>query len=60
MSAKLISPELRPVYDKVLAGQRVTDDEALQLYATHDLNGLGVIAQHRPGAKERQHRHLHP
>jgi len=44
MSAKLLSPELRPIYDKVLAGSRVTDDEALQLYATHDLNGLGCIA----------------
>ena len=44
MSAKLLSSELRPIYDKVLAGSRVTDDEALQLYATHDLNGLGCIA----------------
>jgi aminodeoxyfutalosine synthase len=44
MSAKLLSPELRPIYDKVLAGSRVTDDEALELYATHDLNGLGCIA----------------
>jgi aminodeoxyfutalosine synthase len=44
MSAKLLSPELRPIYDKVLAGTRITDDEALQLFATHDLNGLGIIA----------------
>ncbi len=44
MPAKLLSPELRPIYDKVLAGSRVTDDEALQLYASHDLNGLGCIA----------------
>jgi aminodeoxyfutalosine synthase len=44
MSAKLLSPELRPIYDKVLDGHRVTDDEALMLYATHDLNGLGAIA----------------
>jgi len=44
MSAKLLSADLRPVYDKVLAGSRVTDDEALQLYATCDLNGLGTIA----------------
>jgi len=44
MSAKLLSAELRPIYDNVLAGGRVTDDEALRLYATHDLNGLGVIA----------------
>jgi aminodeoxyfutalosine synthase len=44
MSAKLISAELRPIYDKVLAGGRVTDEEALGLYASKDLNGLGVIA----------------
>lgn len=44
LSAKLISPELRPIHDKVLAGTRITDDEALQLYSTHDLNGLGCIA----------------
>ena len=44
MSAKLLTAELRPIYDKVLAGGRVTDDEALGLYASKDLNGLGVIA----------------
>src|ERR1700756_4481715 len=44
MSAKLISAELRPIHDKVLAGGRVTDEETLQLYATHDLNALGAIA----------------
>jgi aminodeoxyfutalosine synthase len=44
MSAKLISPELRPIYDKVLAGSRVTDGEAIQLYGSKDLNGIGAIA----------------
>jgi aminodeoxyfutalosine synthase len=44
MSAKLLSPELRPIYDKVLAGERVTDDEAVRLYGSRDLNGLGTIA----------------
>jgi aminodeoxyfutalosine synthase len=44
MSAKLLSPELRPIYDKVLAGERVTDDEAMRLYGSRDLNGLGTIA----------------
>jgi aminodeoxyfutalosine synthase len=44
MSAKLLSPSLRPIYDKVFAGERVTDAEALQLYASHDLNGIGAIA----------------
>src|SRR5687768_10403571 len=44
MSAKLLSSALRPIYEHVLAGGRVTDDQALQLYASHDLNGLGAIA----------------
>jgi aminodeoxyfutalosine synthase len=44
MSAKLLSPALRPIYDQVLAGGRVSDDQALALYASRDLNGLGAIA----------------
>ena len=44
MSAKLLSPALRPIYDKVLAGERVADEEAVALYASNDLNGLGAIA----------------
>lgn len=44
MSAKLIPPELRPIHDKVFAGERVTGAEALQLYASNDLNALGSIA----------------
>ena len=44
MSAKLISHALRPIYDKVVAGERVTDAEAIALYASNDLNGLGTIA----------------
>lgn len=44
MSAKLIPTDLRPIYDRVVAGQRVTEAEALQLYASHDLNALGTIA----------------
>ena len=44
MSAKLLSPSLRPIYEKVFAGGRVTDEEALQLYASNDLNGIGAIA----------------
>jgi aminodeoxyfutalosine synthase len=44
MSAKLLSSSLRPIYEKVSVGGRVTDEEALQLYASHDLNGIGAIA----------------
>ena len=44
MTAKLISPELRPIFDRVAAGCRVTDAEAVQLYGSNDLNGIGAIA----------------
>ena len=44
MIAALLGRELRPIYDKVQAGGRVTDAEALTLYQSHDLNALGAIA----------------
>jgi aminodeoxyfutalosine synthase len=44
MTAKLLSPALRPIFEKVAAGARVTDQEAVQLYGSNDLNGLGAIA----------------
>ena len=44
MTVRLISPALRSVFEKVFAGERVTDQEAIQLYASSDLNGLGAIA----------------
>ncbi len=44
MNPALISKELRPIHDKVLNGERISDAEALRLYASHDLNGLGAIA----------------
>jgi len=44
LSAKLIPRDLRAIYDKVVAAERITDDEALQLYATRELNALGTIA----------------
>jgi aminodeoxyfutalosine synthase len=39
-----MSPELRPVYEKVLAGVRVSEEEALGLYRSQDLNGLAMVA----------------
>ncbi len=44
LAAKLIPPSLRPIFEKVSAGDRISDDDALALYATHELNALGVIA----------------
>ena len=37
---------LTDIAEKVFAAQRITDDEALRLYATKDLNALGYLANH--------------
>ena len=44
MIAKLLAPALRPILDRVVAGQRITDADAIQLYGSNDLNGIGAIA----------------
>ena len=36
--------ELRDLYDKVVAGERITEADALRLFETKDLNVLGAIA----------------
>jgi aminodeoxyfutalosine synthase len=42
--ARLRDPALRPVAEKVLAARRLEAGDALALYATSDLLGLGLIA----------------
>ncbi len=44
MNFSLIPSELHSIAGKVDAGSRITDAEALQLYATDDLNALGIMA----------------
>jgi aminodeoxyfutalosine synthase len=36
--------ELRDIYEKVVAGERISDADALRLFETRDLNALGAIA----------------
>jgi hypothetical protein len=36
--------DLRDIYDKVVAGERITEADALRLFETKDLNALGAIA----------------
>lgn len=36
--------ELRDLYDKVAAGERISESDALRLFETRDLNALGAIA----------------
>src|SRR5256886_15172332 len=44
MNYQLIPKELRPIAEKVEAQQRILEADALTLYGTNDLNGLGMIA----------------
>jgi len=44
VNSRLLAPELRPIYDKVLAGERISDEDGLSLYASRDINGIGSIA----------------
>src|SRR6201993_200285 len=44
MNYQLIPKELRPIAEKVEARQRISEDDALTLYRTNDLNALGMIA----------------
>src|SRR5215468_5888863 len=44
MNYSLISKELRPIAEKVEAGQRISEPEALTLFYSTDLNALGMIA----------------
>ena len=44
MNVRLLAPELRPIADKVRSGVRISDADALALYASRDLNGIGQIA----------------
>jgi aminodeoxyfutalosine synthase len=44
-------PRLRPVAEKVAAGERLTRDDLLTLYATHDLVAVGALADAATRAK---------
>jgi aminodeoxyfutalosine synthase len=44
MIAARLSQELRPIYRKVLDGERLSDADALVLYGSNDLNALGAMA----------------
>lgn len=44
MNRALISEPLLPIYDKVAAGERISDADALALYASPHINQIGAIA----------------
>src|ERR1700748_3162119 len=44
---KILAEEgLTDIAEKVFSAQRITDEEALRLYAVKDLNALGYLANH--------------
>jgi aminodeoxyfutalosine synthase len=43
-STRLVPQELRTIYDKVVAAERISDSEAARLYRSTDINVLGLIA----------------
>ncbi|MBK7998225.1 MAG: aminofutalosine synthase MqnE [Verrucomicrobia bacterium] len=44
MNFSLRNSELRDIYDKVVAGERISDADALRLFESKDLNAVGAIA----------------
>src|SRR6266511_913912 len=44
MSFSLQRSELREIYDKVVAGERISEADALRLFESRDLNSVGAIA----------------
>ena len=44
MNYALIPKELRPIAEKIEAGSRISDGDALALYRSNDLNALGMLA----------------
>ncbi|MEI7776375.1 MAG: CofH family radical SAM protein [Verrucomicrobiota bacterium] len=44
VASRLLPGALRPIYDKVVAGERISEEEALILFKHNDVNALGTIA----------------
>ena len=47
--------ELRDIYEKVVAGERISEADALRLFETKDLNALGAIADFARAKKVGNH-----
>ncbi|MBS1716384.1 MAG: CofH family radical SAM protein [Armatimonadetes bacterium] len=42
--SRVVGPELEPIAEKVLAGERLSFEDGLTLYRTHNLTGVGYLA----------------
>jgi aminodeoxyfutalosine synthase len=50
--ARTLDPALEPIREKVLTGRRLGFEDGVALYKTHDLLGLGLLANH---VREQRH-----
>ena len=44
IAARILPVELRTIYDKVVAAERIVEEEALVLFKCNDINALGMLA----------------
>jgi aminodeoxyfutalosine synthase len=51
MKLSLIPSALRPIAEKIEGNERISEQDALRLYQSHDLNALGIMAS---AARERK------
>ncbi len=49
-NSRLISPAFQDIYEKVLNGERINEQQALTLFRSNDLNSLGQIANIVPSS----------
>lgn len=59
MNRLIRQSELRDIYEKVEAGQRINEDDCLRLFRSQDLAAIGSMANLAREAPARQHRVLH-
>jgi aminodeoxyfutalosine synthase len=52
VDARLSDKSLQPIRDRVLEGRRLSFEDGVALYKTHDLLGLGLLANH---VREKRH-----
>ena len=46
MNTRLRDPLLLPIWQKVQTGDRLSEEDALTLYQSQDLAGIGAMADH--------------
>jgi hypothetical protein len=55
MKLSLIPDTLRPIAEKIVASERISEQDALQLYQSNDLNALGIMASFVSEKRQRRY-----